>query len=192
MKIKLYLLFFIISVGILNACSDGGSQIPPYDSKFKQWLNDTLSNIEKVGQVEKYKDANESVIVEVGKDSSFLDITKIYNVNVTPDTKETYAKYVASVLELLKEYEEYPSVEFVILVKVNYYFYPSEASSRRYDYVFEIPIIQVDLSDTMIQYQYIRGRLSGKLEIMKGSNQSNITKKVDFIWQGNKLIKKVI
>jgi len=58
------------------------------------------------------------------------------------------------------------------------------------EYLFEIQDIIVRTAESTSEYDYIRGRLSGK-ELSSAKNDSNQTDGTyDFLWQGHKLVKR--
>lgn len=160
---------------------------------FKSWLNDTLSVLNTAKTTEKDKSMGlQAVLVSVETDSASVNITKKFFLKVTPNSNGKYAKYINSIIALLKEYKEYPKTSFTLKMETSDFYYSSISSGRVYEYVLEIPIITVETLNSITEYKYIRGRLSGKKTKVRSTYHSETTTKIEFIWNGKKLIKKIV
>jgi hypothetical protein len=126
---------------------------------FKRWVSDTLIKIKKdkfflISQLPKNH-------INLSKDSLGLELKHDYRVQI--DLKKSKFKYVNSVIDLLKDYNEAPPKGSTLKFVVSTYYYPSTIG-KKYDFVFELKNLVLITPHSDITYNYIRGQLSGSSE----------------------------
>lgn len=189
---KLLILFCLMLATISYSCSNESNKInqandssstslETSETKFKTWLRDT-SIVLSEWKTQQDLDVVEKG-VEIGEDSLSLTIRVLYN-SIIGSTKSSNVE-VSNMIDLLNEYEE--NLENSSKLSFNYegMYFPSSVEQLPYELSYEISNIQVKNKNSTTKYNFIRGRLSGKEEELNGK-----IVKTDFIWEGDKLIKK--
>jgi hypothetical protein len=198
---KLVFAFLLIS-GISYAvnCSKGNitdSSVPKsnitilqidFDRQFKNWLNDTLPILTK------WKNKNDCSVIRkevlIDKDSLTLEINIEYQAIF--GATNCKSPKVLDIISLLMEYKEPLIKGDKLIFLCNMFYSPSTVEQSRYAYIYEVKNLKVVSIASESQYEYIRGRLSGKRTSVKNSDKTETITQVEFIWHGNKLIKKVV
>lgn len=158
---------------------------PEQDEIFKIWLRDTLDVIKK--HPDRIGGGLVKSEVKVAEDSLLFDEIKTYEFNAGTETGN---KEILNVIALLKDYDEVPKVDYQLSFVVQTSFSPSMVPQLKSDYLFELQNIIVRTVETISEYDYIRGRLSGK-KVSPGRKDSNQKEGTyDFLWQGRKLVKR--
>lgn len=154
--------------------------------QFKHWLVDTLRMLDSsihsddTSKIVKYQIANDSMQLDIFESYQFV-FDKGYR------QKDKNTRYIFS---LLKEYAEMPDLQSNISFTVHHSYYPSVVKGLEREFVAEVENILVEASDTLIEYGYIRGRLSDKYITVKKKGGKKLH--YEFIWLKDKLIKRKI
>ncbi|HTE00050.1 MAG TPA: hypothetical protein VK668_12230 [Mucilaginibacter sp.] len=155
------------------------------DVIFKNWLCDTL-RIHRNSH-SRYSGGLINSSFLVGSDSLSLSIVKTFHLSFP--TSVNVAKDIKNVKSLLKNYDELPKGKYTVNFQTKMYYFPSEIRQFKYNYEFEIDRLQIIFDNSMTDYNYIRGRLSGKS--IKSTNPASSKKQLfEFFWQG-KTLKKI-
>lgn len=192
----LVLLWFTLCISVVNCRApqksekeqklDSDSLIIPSDQLFKSWLNDTLSNFINWEKVENNNIVSKELVVS--KDSLSLLTNTYYFTNITRDTE--LSGKVLNMVDLLKEYDEFPKEDFKLSFLYKEFYYPTSIAQMRYDFIYEINDFQVITNETKSEFQYIRGRLISKK--VESTYKKSPSVKIEFIWQGDTIIKKTL
>lgn len=153
---------------------------------FKVWLRDTLLEFQSWRLKPENGITKKEVIVS--DDSTALTTVTCYKVKIHDVTEQ--AGPTNGLITLLREYNELPVGIFSLRFKYELEFYPSTIVARKYDFVYDIKDIEVSQKQRIVKYSFIRGRLANKEECKLSSVGDTEIIKTDFIWKGNKLIKK--
>lgn len=159
-----------------------------FDREFKNWLNDTLPALIK------WRDQKECSIIkkEVLVDGDSLSLKTHAEYQTVFGLTDCKSKEVLDIISLLREYKE-SLKKGDKLVFLCYMFYsPSSVEQSRYTYVYEVKNLRVLSASSETEYDYIRGRLSGKKTITKNIDNTETIIQMEFTWNGKKLIKKEI
>ncbi|MFL5763550.1 MAG: hypothetical protein ACJ77K_06365 [Bacteroidia bacterium] len=157
-----------------------------FDLEFKSWLKDTLPDLAI------WKDKSENGILKklitVGNDSLSLTVDIDYRSKVNSASNQE----IKNMIDLLGEYQETPK-SGTISFHYQHYFYPASVEQLRHDYSYEIDSIEVASSEaSKLRYGFIRGRLNRKEIVTISKDGKEQTKNIDFIWEGDKLVKKPV
>lgn len=153
-------IFFFILIAVL-LCSCNKKTILQNESKnftgndtilFKKWLSDTLPFLQKESKV------NLKIIIP--KDSSYLELKKIYFVDVMPNHKYNN-KDLETALFLLKENDSIPKEKFNLLLDVTY-FYDVRFINLEYNYEYQIDNFVVKSPSRETKYTFLKGNLIDK------------------------------
>jgi hypothetical protein len=155
---------------------------------FMKWLVDTLNVLNPSVKNFNLKTSGIKKEVIVNPDSLVLSINYIYDFPLnfkvsTPD--------VQSLLKLLKEYDEYPKGQFALKFKTEYIYNPSPVPELLYDMYDDIADVQIieENGKKISNYDIIRGRINYKRVTTLLTNGDKKEEKIDFFWEGKKLIK---
>ncbi|OQP67844.1 hypothetical protein [Niastella populi] len=189
----IYRIFLVISVAILSCTIKNRKELVKKskneylqgDVFFKDWLKDTLKVIESFKGEYKEK----ALKYEVAEDSLQLDILEGYQF-VFNKAYKSPDKNIKYIIGLLKEYSEQPALPSIIRFTVHHTYYPSVTEGLKNEFVEELEDISVKSKDTLIEYGYIRGRLSNKYVTVKSSGKPKLH--CEFVWENNKLLKKAV
>lgn len=193
MPLYIYRIFLVISVAILSftvknqkeLVKESQNEYLQSDVFFKDWLKDTLKVIE--GFKGEYTD--KTMKYEVAEDSLQLDILEGYQFVFNKACKST-DNDIKYIIDLLKEYSELPEFHSIIRFTVHHTYYSSVTERLKIEFVEELEDISVKSKDTLIEYGYIRGRLSDKYVTVKGSGKPKLH--YELVWENNKLLKKAV
>ncbi len=155
-----------------------------YDFVFKSWLKDTLITLSSWKS--KLEDGIEKKNFSVESDSLTLTIEVYYksDVNIKSHIE------ISNMLDLLKEYGELPKKGFISF-RYEHLYFPSSVVQLDYEYSYEISDILIELSQhERKKYNFIRGRINNKEVVASDENGNSKIERYDFIWEGDKLIKK--
>lgn len=159
-----------------------------FDRQFKSWLNDTLVVLTKWKNKNDCSVINKEILIDT--DSLTMEINTDYQA-IFGDTNCKSSK-VLDIISLLREYKEPLKKGDKIIFLCNMFYSPSAVEQSRYSYIYEVKNLKVVSIASESQYEYIRGRLSGKRTSVKNKDKTETITQVEFIWNGNKLIKKVV
>lgn len=180
------------NIGTLkNEVHNTSSKTLSQNNKFRIWLRDTLLTL----NLNWINNVGNGVIKKeytVNSDSSLLSINIYYDSIIGISKKnQKVDSILITVLSLLKEYKEYPKGGFRLKFIWVLQFYPSpivRLTKETYDQIDDLEVIESN-KKLISRYGFIRGRLSGK-EIINSGNNNEIIKDIDFIWEGDSLIKR--
>ncbi len=154
------------------------------ESLFKIWLKDTLIALNAPVSHPTYFKRK----LYIADDSLSLSITQFFSAKIISNKKKLKDDNpIALVLDLLAEYQEFPKAPFQVSFHTTQEFYPSAALVK--EWIYDIEDIKVVERNTVCEYDYIRGRLSGKTEVIYKQQVPFKSKRYDFSWAGDTLSK---
>lgn len=156
-------------------------EVSTSDSSFKQWAIDTIRKLSAIH----YDSSLKKIRFQLSEDSLILVISENYQFVYNQFGK--LDRNCRNLISLLKEYEELPAVNSDCSFSIKTTFYPSVSKEWRYEYVNEWDNITIKELKKTYKYGYIRGRLHDKKVL---SNNPKDSAYYEFLWEGNKLIKK--
>lgn len=159
-----------------------------YEQIFKTWLKDTLPNLYK------WQITNEANIIKkevlLDNDSLRLNTNCYYAVSIDETKNKNLPNEIVNMIELLKEYDELPKKDYSLSFVYKMDYSPSVVEQLKHDFIYDINNIVVEELGSKTNYSYIRGRFSNKQVIRKRKGDNLDTMNINFIWDGDKLIKK--
>lgn len=159
---------------------------------FRHWLMDTIAklNTSIVSQERGAGLVAKDFIVM--PDSLGLAINLYYDLVIGLTKNTNNESNPGKLLSLLNEYDEHPKLDSRLKFTVNNFYSLSPVSELTYDLIVDFKNIQINSLDDKIvsKYTYIRGRISDKTITWLDKNKIQRNEHIDFIWEGNKLIKR--
>jgi len=158
------------------------------DRLFKQWVKDTTAIIKKHPDIISNGLVKSQIVV--AEDSLLFSDFKTYEFDSKSIIKNDE---ISNVISLLREYKELPRDNYKLSFVVGKNYYPSMFDDFKYDFTYELKNISLKTFHTNTEYSCIRGRLSGKKVFkVKNLDKSTIYNLYDFVWEGDKLIKRLL
>jgi hypothetical protein len=159
---------------------------------FKLWLIDTLARLDTSILTQRKLEGIIANDIAVMPDSLGLSMNLYYDLIIGSNKNIKEESYPDKLLSLLNEYNEYPKQDSKLKFTVNYFYSPSPVPGLARDLLVELNNIEVvELNDKVVsKYTFIRGRLSDKTVTRVDKNGIPIKEYINFIWEGNKLVKR--
>ena len=198
-----YSTFFVLIL-ILHSCGDGDAHVESEktkslaptrtqtvvsDSCFKNWLVDTLQTLKRSDDSVAFKSNVSYYRIETSADSSSLSISTVYD-SIDGRSNARYPTDVLVILDLLKQYNEFPKNNFVLSFQANYFYsfwFPCELP---YQLTVDFDSIMIKEQNSKVSsYGYIRGRLANKSIKWIDEAGHEKSQAVNFIWDDSTLRK---